>query len=363
MNRTAADRVPFDIGATSPMSWLRNQRELAEFLGLPGEAQPVGHKGFDERIMEWAEVDFRGVGWIVNMPSPHTTTDSPGSSVDCWGIRHEMIAGEAQITHNPLRGADAKALDEYPWPDPVVPEADLERWVAEARRLRDRDEHVILAQHPVLGIMELGCWMFGYDDYLYNLAAEPDLIRKFNDIVLGIQLRIIDQYYAALGPYIDLTISGDDFGMQQGPMVSPAMFAELIVPWFRERIRHTKEVGECIYWHHSCGSIHDLLDQIIGCGVEIINPIQTSAANMDPQTLKARFGEDVVFWGAMDVQQFLRRATPDEVRAHTRELVSVLGEGGGYVMAPAHEIGPDIPMENIVAWVEEMRALKERTGE
>lgn len=358
MDRTPTDRVPFDIGSTAPMTWLRNQRQLVEFLGLPGEPRPVGHRGFDERIMEWAGVDFRGVGWLVKMPSRLTRADRPGCSIDCWGIRHEMIAGEAQITENPLRGADAGTLDDYPWPQPVIPEVDLETWVAEAKRLREEDRYVVLAQHPVLGIMELGCWMFGYDEYLYNLAAEPDLIRRFNDIVLDIQLRITDQYYAALGPYIDLTISGDDFGMQQGPLVSPQMFADLIVPWFRERIRRTKEVGDCIYWHHSCGSIYELLDQIIDCGVEIINPVQTSASKMDPATLKAGFGDRVVFWGAMDVQQFLPSATPDEVREHTRELVRVLGEGGGYVMAPAHEIGTDIPPANLVAWVEEMKAIE-----
>ena len=100
-----------------------------------------------------------------------------------------------------------------------------------------------------------------------------------------------------------------------------------------------------------------LLDQIIGCGVDILNPIQTSAAEMDPAELKRRFGDRIVFWGAMDVQQFLPRATPNEVAAHTRALVRVLGKDGGYVMAPAHELQDDIPAENIAAWVEAVRGM------
>lgn len=359
MNRKESDRVPFDIGATFPMSWLRDQKGLAEFLGLPGEPRPVGAWGFDERIADWADTDFRGTGKIIELPSPHSKKLSETARLDCWGIKWEVIDGESQITGNPLSDVeDEDGLADYVWPEPRVDEQLLESYVAEAKALKEQGKYVVLAEHPVYGVMELGAWMFGYENYLYNIAGEPDLIHRFNEKVLEIQLEVSRQYYKALGPYIDLTISGDDFGMQQSPIISPETFAKMIAPYFKERIKLTKEIGQCIYWHHSCGSIFDLLDQIIDCGVQILNPIQTSAAKMDPASLKKTFGDRIVFWGAMDVQQFLRQASPDEVRAKTRELVSILGKDGGYVMAPAHEIGSDIPFPNIVAWVEEMKALK-----
>jgi uroporphyrinogen decarboxylase len=157
------------------------------------------------------------------------------------------------------------------------------------------------------------------------------------------------------GGGIDLTTSGDDFGAQNGPLLSPAMFASLIAPRFSSRIKLTKELGQCYYWHHTCGSVARLLDQIIDCGVDILNPIQTSAAEMDPKVLKDRFGDRLVFWGAVDVQQFLPWATLEEIPAHINELVSVLGQNGGYVMAPAHEIQDDVPAENIVAWIDAAR--------
>jgi uroporphyrinogen decarboxylase len=172
--------------------------------------------------------------------------------------------------------------------------------------------------------------------------------------VLEIQLAVIEPYYRALGPYIDLTTSGDDFGMQTGPLLSPGMYADLVAPYFRERIRRTKEIAGCWFWHHSCGSVHALLDEMIACGVDILNPVQTSAAKMEPERLKADFGDRIVFWGAVDVQQFLPRATAEEVRRAVPELARVLGREGGYVMAPAHEIQDDVPAENIVAWVEAM---------
>ena len=358
MSHQKPDRVPFDIGSINPMTWMRCQKELAEFLGLPGEPRLVGGWGFDERIMEWADTDFRSIGRIVDLPGPHAKQISPTCYTSCWGIRYEWVSDEWQITGNPLRGADEDDLEAFVWPEPRIDENLLARWETEAAAIKKRGKHVLLAEHPIQGVMELGCWMFGYEDYLYNIAAEPDIIRRFNDKILDIQLKVIRPYYEVLGPYIDLTINGDDFGMQESPLLSPDMFGEMIVPWFKERIDVTKNIGDCIFWHHSCGSIFDLLDQIIDCGVEIINPIQTSAAKMDPANLKKTFGDRIVFWGGMDVQQFLRESTPDVVRARTRELVDILGTNGGYVMSAAHEIGTDIPLENIVAWVEEVKAMK-----
>ena len=267
----------------------------------------------------------------------HAHTEvSARAKVDCWGIRRELHAGQWQITHSPLRGASVDDLKSYPWPEASIDEKQLATWESQAKSLRDRDQYVVVAEHPVYGILELGCWMCGYDDFLMRLAADVDFVQLFFDKVLEIQLSVIEQYYSVLGPYIDLTTSGDDFGSQNGPLISPAMFESLIAPWFSSRIKRTKELGQCYYWHHTCGSVDKLLDQIIDCGVDILNPIQTSAAEMDPKALKDRFGDRLVFWGAVDVQQFLPQATLEEIPAHIGELVSVLGQNGGYVMAPAH---------------------------
>ena len=136
------------------------------------------------------------------------------------------------------------------------------------------------------------------------------------------------------------------------------MFERFIAPYFAARIARTKQLTGGYFWHHSCGSVVDLLDQIIACGVDILNPVQTSAAKMEPERLKAAFGERVVFWGGVDVQRFLPFATPDQVRERVAQLAGVLGRDGGYVMAPAHEMQDDIPPENIVAWIEAVRELE-----
>lgn len=350
------DRPPIDIGALT-LTGMRPlcQARLVDLLGLPGK--PVrGNSGVDERILEWAGTDFRGVGGIVPLRSPHTRQLSATARVDCWGVRRDVVGGEGQITQSPLRGATREDLLSWQWPDPRVDEVLLEAWQERARMLRGDTDYITVAEHPVLGILELGCWVCGYDDFMLKLALDPDFVRAFFDRVLDIQLAVIEQYYAALGPYIEVTTSGDDFGTQRGPLLSPEMFGDLVAPRFRERIRRTKEIGECLYWHHTCGSVAGLLDQIIDCGVDILNPVQTSADGMEPGGLKARFGDRIVFWGAVDVQQFLPGATETEVCEHIAGLRDVLGRDGGYVIAPAHEIQDDVPPENLVAWVETMRS-------
>ncbi len=355
MSHQPTPRPPFDLGGTSLTSMSEGcAAALADFLGFRGEPARRVH-GIDERVLEWAGADFRSVGGIVGLPGPHARRVSDVEFIDCWGVRRTLRGAYWEITGAPLSGASAEDLKSYPWPEARVDEASLRRWEAEARELHAEGRYVVVAEHPVFGILELGCWMCGYGDFLLKLALDPDFVRAFFDIVFRIQMSVIEQYYPVLGPHVALTTSGDDFGTQTGPFLSPRMFRELIAPQFSARIARTKELGRCAFWHHTCGSVAALLDEIIACGVDILNPIQTSAAEMEPASLKARFGDRLVFWGGVDVQQFLPQATPSEVGAHVRELIRVLGHDGGYVMAPAHNMQDDIPPENIVAWVEAVR--------
>ena len=352
MQHQTPDRPPLDLGATT-LTGMRPgcQKRLADLLGFRGSAQP-SNSGVDARILEWAGTDFRGVGAIINLPSPLTRQVSETRTIDCWGIQREMIYGEWQITRAPLQGATRLDLEQFPWPQAQVDEALLRKWEQEARRLQHEGRYVVIAEHPVYGILELGCWMCGYDDFMMKMAADPDFVRDFFERVLAIQLAVIDAYYGALGPYLHLTTSGDDFGTQRGAFLSPRMFGELIAPYFTERIARTKQLTPGYYWHHTCGAVARLLPQLIDCGVDILNPVQTSAAGMDPAQLKSACGDRLVFWGAVDVQQLLPRATPDEVRQEVKRLIEVLGKDGGYVVAPAHEVQEDVPPENIMSWIE-----------
>lgn len=357
MRHEPVDRPPIDIAATTLTSMSSGcQQALRAHLGLAGEPR-LTNNHVDEAILEWAGTDFRSVGGILTLPGVHTRQISATESVDCWGVRRSKAGTYWDIVESPLRNASRADLKTFPWPQPRIDDALLARWQEQAKHLHREARHVVIAEHPVFGVLELGCWMCGYDEFLLKMAAEPDFVRAFFDKFFELQMALIEPYYKALGPYIDLTTSGDDFGMQLGPLVSPEMFGRLIAPYFRERIARTKALGVRYYWHHSCGSVAALLDQLIDCGVDILNPVQTSAANMDPATLKASFGDRIVFWGGVDVQQFLPKATPEEVRREVRRLIGTLGQDGGYVIAPAHNMQDDVPPENIVAWRDSMHAV------
>ena len=266
-----------------------------------------------------------------------------------------MENGRSPRTH--CEGPLGTISNRFPWPSGHVAEEQLARWEKQAKELREQDQYVVVAEHPVYGILELGCWMCGYDEFLLKCAADPDFVRSFFDKVLAIQLAVIEQYYAVLGPYIDLTTSGDDFGFQKGPFLSPSMFESLIAPYFSSKDQADKGAWALLLLaSHVWFGRPTCWIRSSTAGWTFSTRYKLPPTGMDPQLLKRRFGERLVFWGAVDVQKFLPQATPDEIPAHVNELIDVLGKDGGYVMAPAHEILEDVPAENIAAWIEAIQS-------
>ncbi len=306
MSHKQPDRPPIDLGCTCLTGMTETcQSQLLDLLGFSGE----GHKannGIDERLLKWAQADFRSVGGIVQLRNPLSKVISSTEFIDCWGVRRRLTGCYWEIVDSPLANANIQDVRDFSWPESEIDQNLLESWREEARHLTQ------------------------------------------------------DTPYVVIGDYIDLTMSGDDFGMQQGPLISPIMFHELVSPYLLERIERTKEIAKCYYWHHSCGSITALIEELITCGVDILNPIQTSAAKMKPEILKQCFGDRLTFWGAIDVQDFPNNAKVEEVRREVKRIVKILGKNGGYVLAPAHNIQDDVPPENIIAMIESTREMPQR---
>jgi uroporphyrinogen decarboxylase len=198
-------------------------------------------------------------------------------------------------------------------------------------------------------VLELGCWMCGFDDFLLRLAAEPEFVHRFFSIVRDYQRRVDDRYFGALGRWIHFTTSGDDFGAQRAPLLSQQMFRRQVLPFLADRVRHLRTHTDAAFFHHSCGAIRPLIPALIEAGVEILNPLQPRAAGMEPAGLKADFGSRLVFYGGVDTQELLPRGTPHEVARETRRLAAVLGRSGGYVLSAAHTLQEDVPAQNVVA--------------
>ena len=351
MHHKEADRVPFDLCGTSltGIDHPDTVNKLRQILGI-SDKYDGWYQKFDERILKYLDIDIRRVGDILEPENSMTRMLSATESIDCWGVKRVFTGLYWDIKDPPLKGATIEDLDKYPWPNPdMINIKQIENYRDQAKKLYLETNYVVCAEHPVYGILELGCWMCGFDEFLLKMALEPEFVIKFFDIVLKYQKKVIELYYGAIGEYIHFTTSGDDFGTQNGPFISPSMFNELIVPYYKERISYTKKFTNGYYFHHTCGSVFSLIPYIIEAGVDILNPIQPGAKNMKPDKLKKTYGDSITFWGGIDTQHILPHGSVEDVK---HEVWSVLGEmskSGGYVLAPAHNIQLDVPAENIIA--------------
>ena len=348
----AADRAVFDL-CGSPQTLVDYQvtkDRLAELLGLTGDKQ--GDFYVDERILTAFDVDTRLLGGMPTPPSSHCRTEN-GVYYDSWGIGYTEKNGHFEICINPLKDCTIDEVIAYEFPDPdKIDPAVLTRWAEQAETLHKNTDYAIIAEHPVLGVFELGCWMFGFDDYLYRIAAEPELAHAFSERVLAYQKKVIERYYGAVGRWIDCTTSGDDFGTQTGPFMSTGMFDEMIKPYLKERVAYTKQFTDGFYKHHTCGSVHNLIPSIIDCGVDILNPIQPGVYMMEHERLKADYGDKITYWGGVDTQHLLPLGTPEEIMVEVGRILSIMDVNGGYILSPAHTIQYDVPAENVIALYE-----------
>jgi uroporphyrinogen decarboxylase len=353
INHKPVDRVPFDLAGTSltGIDHSESINRLRTKLGYDENYEHWYHK-FDERVLKHLDIDVRRVGDILAPECPSAGKVSDTEFVDCWGIKTVFNGMYWQIKESPLKGASIEDLENYPWPDPdKIDMKAIERYRQEAKRLFTETDYVVCAEHPTFGVLELGCWMCGFDDFLLKMALEPEFVTRFFDIILEYQKKVIEIYYGAVGEYIHFTTSGDDFGTQSGSFISPSMFDELIKPYYKERISYTKKFTKG-YYFHTCGSVYHLIPHLIEAGVDILNPIQPGARDMEPDKLKKAYGDKITFWGGIDTQHILPHGSVEDVRREVFRVLDAMSSNGGYVLSPAHNIQPDVPAENIVALFE-----------
>jgi uroporphyrinogen decarboxylase len=199
-------------------------------------------------------------------------------------------------------------------------------------------------------LFEWGTFLRRIDNFFMDLALDPDNVHRLLDALMELHLATLDKVFAAVGDVADIIRFGDDLGMDRGPLMSPDAYREFFKPRHARLNAYVHEHTGMKTFLHSCGSIHKLLPDLIEAGVDIINPVQITAKDMEPERLKRDFGADITFWGGgADTRQVLPHGSPDEVKDHVRRNVEAFAPGGGFVFATAHNMLPDIPPQNIVA--------------
>jgi uroporphyrinogen decarboxylase len=364
LNHETADRVPIDLGGFQTGIHKIAYVELLKFLGIKEEIQildPVQQLARpSEEVLKRFHVDIRYVcahgpdsfagGIDKNSRDGRLWHDLKDEFGVVWSMPddHQLYM---DISHHPLAGASIESIADYPFPDG----GDLSRFSGvrdQALQLRRETPYAIST--GIGGVVYEYCWyMRGLERWFMDMIERP----QFCEAVLDKMLTFWTDYYtgfmAELGDVVDIVMIGDDLAGQNGPLFSPKFYRDIVKPRQKELVRHIKSLTDKKIWYHTCGSCVEYIPDLLDNGIDILNPIQISAANMDPTELKSRFGDKLVFWGgAIDTQHVLPFATPEQIKQDVRSNVEIFKTDGGYVFNNVHNIQAGVPPENIVALFE-----------
>jgi uroporphyrinogen decarboxylase len=261
-----------------------------------------------------------------------------------------------QIVDFPLKEATLEDLEGYPWPDPLD-EGLTEGVEEEAKELYENSDYAIVGSSGLSqSIFEQSWYLRGMDTLLMDFMTDKEFAHALLGKVTEIQKLKYGRFLDKAGKYLDVVRVSDDLGMQTGPLMSSQLYREMIKPYHKDYFCFIKGKTDAKLLLHCCGSVSTLIDDFIDVGVDILNPLQVSAANMDCPDLKRKFGDRLSFWGAIDTQQILPYGSPEEVREEVRGRIRELGLGGGFIPSAVNSIQHDVPPQNIVAMYE---AIKE----
>ena len=268
-----------------------------------------------------------------------------------WGYKVDVMSYASgtydALSFSPLEGKDnISDIKAHPWPSPNI--LDFSHYTKEAK---DHEDRAIIGVFT-WGAFFIACYVRGMESLMMDFALRRDyvdhLLKRINEISAQSLKTMLSKY----GDGIDIVFMCDDYCSQLGPLFSPADFKKFVLPYLKELVDITHQYNKK-FLLHVCGSVRQLLPMIIEAGVDLLEPIQTKAAGMDPEGLKKDFGKDICFYGGVDLQELLPNATPQKVAEEVNRLIDVLGSGGGYILGPGHTyIQADTPIENILTMYE-----------
>jgi uroporphyrinogen decarboxylase len=238
-----------------------------------------------------------------------------------------------------------------PW-DLDLTDENLEYIAAKAKELYETTDYAIMT--PVgCNFLEIGMMWRGMENFLCDIAADPAGAERLFERLMELHIEKLSRILPYIGPYVQILHLNDDYGSQNGPLISPEVYRKMIKPRQKKVNDYIKSKCDCKLLLHCCGGIYELIPDLIEAGFDILNPIQTSCRNMEPRKLKNEFGRDITFWGGgCDTRDVLPGATPDEIEEHVRERMEIFSPGGGFVFNPVHNIMANVPPENIVRMYE-----------
>ena len=358
------DRVPVVIGVSNATGIkMKPYRGIKEIIGVDAPDEylydwpELGSARIDEETMRRLHSDVRGVLDLEPefIRKRNLEREPHSNFIDSWGSgQFEITPGEWFPGVHPLKDArSSKDLDAYPdWPDMSDPSR-VAHVASAAKQLSEENEYAILATPWLLFPFERAYAMQGMETFLLNMAMDGDFARELMERIAHYCKQLMGHFLAELGDHVDIIKIGDDLGTQESLMISPKMYRELLKPIHADFISFIKARTKAKVLFHSDGDVAPLIDDFVEIGVDILNPIQTSAGTMSnlPE-LKKRHGKNIVFCGGIDSHRVLPFGTPAEVREEVKRVIEIMGPGGGYMLGAVHTVMNDVPPKNVLAMVD-----------
>jgi uroporphyrinogen decarboxylase len=363
------DMVPLDLGGTENTTISRiAYQKLRSRLGMGEDPSPfVINRMMDAvlprgDLLERFSIDCLGIRPSAAFKASTRELPDEESFYDELGIRWKKASYYYDMVEHPLRNASLEDLAKVRWPDPAQ-DGRFRGLREQARRLYETTDYALVAGHIMWGPFELGCALRGYQQFCIDLCTDEALARAVLENNLQLALRFWDAYLAEVGDYIQVAAGGDDLGMQTGTIISPEMYRSFVKPLHRRLYEFIRSRTKARIFLHSCGSVYDLIPDFIEAGVEILSPVQFSAAKMDLARLKREFGRDLTFWGGgVDTQHVLPEGSLAEIEDQVSRVFDIMGPGGGFVFVPVHNIQADIEPERVVAVYETAKRKRAYTA-
>ena len=347
------DRVPLQFDLCRPLLESFSQKYSLPVHYSPSYYEDLKFRtsGNELRLAMGSDCVLVGGGLPAGYRHPET---DDGCIINEFGMKMRQGLLYMDVVECPLaKVASVREVEQFPFPDPLAP-----------GRLDDARAYIekYRADYFIIGDIELTmfemAWhMVGMEKFMADLATREPYIEALLDKCKAFSLGIGRQL-VALG--VDGIWTGDDFGAQNGMMISPKMWRQIFKPRFAEVFRGLKAVNpNVLVMYHCDGAVAPILDDLAEIGLQVFNPVQPNVPGHEPAALKAKFGSKLSFWGAIDQQYLLPRGTAAEIEQDVAEKIRILGDGGGYLCSPAHILQADTPPENVETFI---AAVKKHGG-
>jgi uroporphyrinogen decarboxylase len=362
LNFKEPDRVPVDVIVTVDV-----YRDLCNELGM----------NIDENIpMSYATVVQMPIDMIIRLgidaywvnprssKSVHSRRFEDGSFVDEWGIHFKKArlsngSFYFEAVNRPFGDVEEpteELIENYEWPDPDDP-ARYESLIENIAFVRQNSDLAVLCKMANC-VFEEGKYFRGFEQWMVDILLYPEFANAFMNKMVDINMRIYTNCIRAVGKDVDVVrLAGEDLGMQDRMLFSAEAYRDMIKPHLKRLFTHVRRELDRVnpgakLMLHTCGSVYDIIDDLIDTGVEVLDPVQPKAARMDRRLLKEKFGGKIAFHGNIDEQHVLPFGTPEEIRAEVRDAIGVLAPGGGFWLSPSHNVQSDVSAKNLLVMLE-----------